>query len=87
MKKVIALLFALTFIPVSAGVCSASDMAPVGGISADTLSQMGLGGMEAISDDAGMHVRGKGYTVIAVNFSYVKAICSTVIVKQRINVN
>jgi len=42
----------------SAGTAKAEQ---AGAISDDVLAQMGLGGMEQVSDEAGMDIRGKGW--------------------------
>jgi hypothetical protein len=63
MKKLIALLFALPMLVALLAAPAAADVPAVDGqIPGSVLSQMGLGGMDLLSDEAGMDIRGKGYT-------------------------
>ena len=56
MKKLIAM------VPALALMMSVSVFAGEGDINSETLKAMGLSGMTAMSDDAGMSVRGMGFT-------------------------
>ena len=53
----------------NAGGLKAADKA--GAISQGTLAQLGLSGMQPVSDEEGMHIRGKGWVVNVTNINNV----------------
>ena len=61
--------YALTIVAVLAVMTASSAMAEDGRVSKTLLSSLGLAGLQEVSDEAGMEVRGQGAIVFAFSFA------------------
>jgi hypothetical protein len=67
MKKLLVVCIAIGFVVGLAGSAGAAE--PTSAVSNSTLTSMGLGGMQAMSDQEGMAVRGKGVIAFGLSFA------------------